>query len=187
MMMHHYELWWDGGAFGDLARSWDYGDVPTWIASLATSGALIATAWTLALNERDRRRRDHQAERDQARLIRISEMSGGGGGSNRGSGVYARKFEFTIINQSLDAIHDIHVEARCAPGETILGPREWDHDFLAPTGIKTMAFVIQVPYPKQAPFPKAPTMHPSFTAWFTDINGLRWERAGDYRLNRLKH
>lgn len=163
------------------------GDKPTWLAAIFAGGAFFFTAWTLARNEGDRRRRERDAEGEQARYVRVSQVKSGRARGHRDDGFLDIPMSFTVNNESSDAIHDLRIQMSVEPPDsalengvldetrTLFASGHWEEFELTPR-IPLVGDSLSEP----VAFDAAPVVE------FTDIHKRRWRRDRDYRLTQIK-
>lgn len=162
----------------------DYGDVPTWFASIATSGALLITVATVSRDQKDRRERDRRAESKQARGVHLRTIEWE---SSTGviDGLVEQNFELKFTNNSEDVIHNIEVGIDFAPNSAI---RSIDRKRLVLDHLgvgQTRLFRSRVTANVETELSQGgliKRLEPSPYFSFTDIEGRRWLRDAEYRL-----
>lgn len=147
-----------------MAVQW--GDVPTWVGSVGTAGALLIAMWLLKKEVNDRRQRDSEARAAQAAQVAAWTS---------GRVVRADPYPEMLVrirNGSTMPIFTVNFEFSQGVRGTFvryilaMGPEE------------TREFRILLPS-----YPKGETIAPSLT--FADAAGRRWFRDGNGKLREL--
>lgn len=163
-----------------------WGDVPTWVAAIGTSGALILAVLGSNGERRTRRRREEAERRAQARLVTVEA---GIGRSSKSGEIWTVAGYAIVHNRSDEPITDlmIKIEMRAAA--------EWRNYRVEPRSVPLTLPIVDahasrtVDAPFRVPSAAPPGMigvEEAATAYFTDHAGLRWARSSNGEIEEVR-
>lgn len=114
--------------------SWLGSDLPTWLSAIGTVGTLGVAVWVLKREQDDRRARDQDERRRQARLISVAEPRAAGGSSasdSEGRSVMAMRYAITVRNDSGETVSNLRIRW---VGKAAGVGSDWRYDVAAEPG-----------------------------------------------------